>query len=256
MRLSRIIVLVLLLAIVAGGFYFWRLPADVGYRYAVKRPGAVTLSGLRGTVWDGHADGISVFGNDLGEVEWHLPKSSLLGGKPVADVRIKGSGVDVAGQVERLGHAKFGMHDLRFSVPASMFEPLLANQGVKLRGTIGGVIEDATAANLMLQQAKGNARWSDAEIVGGSGDLRLSDLVAEFASQPDGTLAGTVKDDGSGNLAIDGRFDLHVPVFEVQATLRARNGDEQTLEFLRGVGEPQPDGSTIVRAAGSMLSVH
>jgi len=256
MRLSRIIAFLLLLAIIGAGVFLWRLPADVGYRYGVKRAGAVALSGLSGTVWDGHADGISVFGNDLGEVDWHLPKLSVLGGKPVADVRIKGSGVDVAGQVERLGHGFFGAHDLRFSVPASMFDPLFAGQGVTLDGTVSGVLDDASMSNLSLQQAKGNAHWSGVAISNGQSDLRFSDLSTEFAAQPDGGIGGTVKDDGSGNLAIDGRFNLRVPMFEAQATLRARNGDEETLQFLRGIGEPQADGSTIVRAQGSMLSVH
>lgn len=256
MRLSRILMILLLLAVVGAGVFFWRLPADVGYRYGVKRVGAVALSGLSGTVWDGHADGISVLGSDLGEVDWHVPKLSVIGGRPIVDVRVKGSGVEVAGQVERLGRGIFGARDLRFSVPASMFDPLFASQGVKLHGTVSGVLEDASMSNLSLQQAKGNARWSGVGISNGQSDLRFSDLSTEFAAQPDGGIGGAVKDDGSGNLAIDGRFGLHVPMFEAQATLRARNGDAETLEFLRSIGEPQADGSTIVRAQGSMLPVH
>jgi len=256
MRLFRIVMLLLLLVVIGAGVFLWRLPADLGYRYGVKRPGAVALSGLRGTVWDGHADGISLLGSDLGEVDWHLPKLSLLGGKPLVDVRIKGSGVEVAGQVERLGRGIFDAHDLRFSVPASTFEPLLANQGLKLGGTVSGVLEDASLSSFSLQQAKGNARWSGVVVTSADGELRTADLLADFDTLPGGGVGGTLKDDGGGNLAIDGRFSLRVPMFEVQATLRARNGDEQTLAFLRGIGEPQPDGSTIVRAQGSMLSVH
>ena len=45
MRLSRILMVLLLLAVVGAGVFFWRLPADVGYRYGVKRVGAVALSG-------------------------------------------------------------------------------------------------------------------------------------------------------------------------------------------------------------------
>lgn len=256
MRLSRIIALLLLLAIIGAGVFFWRLPADVGYRYGVKRAGPVALSGLRGTVWDGHADGISVLGNDLGEVDWHLPKMSLLGGKPILDVRVKGSGVEVAGQIERLGHGIFGAHDLRFSVPASMFDALFASQNVRLSGTVSGVLEEASMSNLALQQAKGNARWSSVGIASGHGDFHVADLLADFSALPGGGVGGTVKDDGSGNLAIDGQFNVRLPMFDAHVTLRARNADEQTLQFLRGIGEPQADGSTIVRAQGSMLSVH
>lgn len=253
MRILKFVVLALLLVAVGCGVYLWRLPADVGYRYGAKRVGAVALSGLSGTVWDGHADGISVLGNDLGEVDWHLPKLPALQGKPVVDLRIKGSDVELAGQLERLGHGQFGAHSLRFSVPASMFERLFTKHHVKLQGTVQGVFDDALLSASNVQRADGNMHWSGVGISSDAGDLRMSDLLADFSTQGDGSIAGTVKDDGNGALALNGRFTLRAPQFDAEATLRSRDGDEQMLEFLRSVGEPQPDGSTIVRAHGSML---
>ncbi len=255
MRVLKWVLLGLVLAVLAAGVYLWHLPADVGYRLAVKRVSSVVLSGIRGTVWDGHADGISVFGNDLGEIDWQLPKWAALSGKPVADVRIKGSHVELAGQVERLGRGWLGAHDLRFSVPASMFEPLFGAQSIQLQGMLAGVLKDAELNGINVRKADGTLRWSGVGIRSERGELKLSDLLVEFSSQADGSIAGSVKDEGSGALAVDGRFTLRPPMFDAQATLRARNGDPQTQTLLHSLGEVQADGSVLVHAHGSMLAV-
>jgi hypothetical protein len=140
---------------------------------------------------------------------------------------------------------------LRFSVPASRFEPLFDGK-LQLRGTISGVLDTATLSNAIVSSVAGTAHWSEVGVVGDV-DARFTDLVAEFSSQPDGSVAGTVHDDGRGTIAVDGRFVLRPPMLDGEATLSARNGDAQALEALRHLGEPQPDGSTRVAVHGRML---
>jgi len=246
-------VLVILVAIVAGVFA-WRLPADVGYRYGAHLLGPFALTGVSGTVWDGHADGVSLFGNDLGELDWHALKRPLLGGDLIADVRIKGSDIDVAGQLTRHEDGSVSAKDLRFSVPASTFQPMFDGTGVQLLGTVSGVLEDATMWTASLSNATGNARWSGAGVPGAV-EARFTDMLSEFASQPDGSLAGTVRDDGAGNLVIDGQYSVRVPMISGEVTLAARNGDPQVLETLSHIGMPQPDGSSKVIVQGRLLKV-
>lgn len=253
MRLSKILLVLLALAVVAGGVFLWRLPAGIGYRYGLKYFGPVALSGVRGTVWDGHADGVSVFGRDLGEIDWRAERMALLRGQFVADIRIRGADVDVAGQVTR-GAGRISARDLRFSVPAEAFAPLLGIETVKLLGTISGVVSQATLAGPQLSDAAGNARWSAAG-VSGAMEAHFADILGEFASQPDGSIAGSAHDDGSGGLVVDGTFNLHFGTFDAQARLAARNGDAGVAEMLRGVGEMQPDGSTRLVLHGQMLKL-
>jgi len=252
MRPIKILLVLVILAAIVAGVFAWRLPADVGYRYGARLLGPFALTGVSGTVWDGHADGVSLFGNDLGELDWHARKRPLLGGDLVADVRIKGGEIDVAGLLTRHDDGSVTAQNLRFSVPASMFEPMLEGADVRLLGTVSGVLENATMWTASLSNATGNARWSGAGVTGAV-DARFTDLLTEFASQPDGSLAGTVRDDGAGNLAIDGQYALRVPTISGEATLAARNGDPQVLETLRHIGTPQPDGSSKVVVQGRML---
>ena len=254
MRILKILVGLCVLAVVVAGVFAWTLPADVGYRYGAKYIAPLALTGIRGTVWDGHADGVSAFGRDLGELNWRVQKSPLLlRAEVVADVRIQGADVDAAGSLIR-GRGSLSARNLRFDFPAALLEPALDIGQLKLLGTINGVIDTATLAHGTLGNTSGSARWSDAG-VSGQAEARFSDLLAKFESQPDGSIAGTVHDDGKGNLAVDGTFSARIGSFDVEATLSARNNDQQVAETLRYIGQMQPDGSSKLIVHGQMLKV-
>ncbi|MEO5627224.1 MAG: type II secretion system protein N [Dokdonella sp.] len=254
MRFLKILSVLVVLALIVGGIVLWTLPADVAYRYGAKYLGPVALTGLRGTVWDGHADGVSVFGRDIGELDWHAQKRPLLGGQVVADLRIKGADVDAAGLVTRMGGGTITARDLRFRMPAELLAPVLALGDLKVLGTVNGMVSEATLVGSVLRTASGNGRWSEAG-VSGNVEARFADMLGEFASQPDGSIGGTVHDDGTGNLAVDGKFHTSFGVFDVQATLAARNDDQQVVEALHHIGELQADGTSKLVIHGQMLKL-
>lgn len=252
MRKSRMFLLVLLLVLFGGGLYLWFLPAETGYRLIASRIAPASLSGVHGTAWDGHADGVSVLGNDLGALDWHLSKVSLLAGKPQVELRIAGSDLDLAGVVERRDGA-LRVQDLRFTVPAAWLQGLLDNPGIRLGGAVRGHLAAATLSRAGLAQVRGDAQWRDVDIASAQGEVKFSGLSAEFSSQDDGSIAGSFKDDGSGALEVNGSFVLRRPIYEAQASLRARHADAQVEQLLSGVGERQADGSTRVQVQGSLL---
>jgi general secretion pathway protein N len=251
MRLLKIAVSLIVLALVVLGVFMWTLPADVAYRYGSTRLGPVLLSGLRGTFWNGHADGISAFGRDIGELDWHVRKLPVLTGRMVADIRIKGADVDVAGLMTR-GEGSVAVRDLRFSLPANLLAPALAVDGLELLGRVDGVIAEASLSGMQLRDARGDARWSGAG-VSGVADARFSDILAEYASQPDGSVAGRLHDDGGGDLQVEGHFNVRIGSSDIDATLRARDGNTNVADALRYIGEPQPDGSSRLIIHSQML---
>ena len=254
MRILKTIVAVVLLAIVVVAVFLWTLPADVGYRYANGYLGLVVLTGLHGTVLDGHADGVSVLGHDLGELDWRAPKSPLLRGRFAANVRVRGAGVEAEGRLTRQPNGAIGVRDFRFSLPAAMFAPALDIPSLQLLGTISGVVDHAMVTNAWVRDADGHARWSDAG-VSGDAEARFSDIVADFASQPDGSLGGSVHDDGNGDLELTGTFKASLGAFDAQVVLRARNGNAQVAEALRHIGEIQADGSSKVVVHSRLLKL-
>jgi len=255
MRVLKILLVLVILLLIVGGIVLWTLPADVAYRHGAKYLGPVVLSGVRGTLWDGHADGISVFGRDLGEIDWRMAKSGLLRARMAADVRIQGTDVDAAGVVERADAGAFTVRDVRFRFPAEMLAPVVGIPDLSLLGAVSGVISEATLRDGFLQSATGNARWSEAGVTG-QAEARFADILGEFAAQPDGGIAGTAHDDGTGTLVVNGTFHATVAGFNAEALLRARNDDPQVQETLQHVGEPQPDGSSKLVIHGQMIKLY
>jgi len=260
MRFLKILLVLVLLLLVVAGVVFWTLPADVAWRQGGKYFGPVVLSGVRGTLWDGHADGVSLLGRDLGEMDWRVAKSAVLRGRVVADVRIQGTDIDAAGIVERelVESSTAGalvLRDVHFRFPAALLQPALDLREITLNGAISGVVSDAVLRNGFVESATGNARWSEAG-VSGQAEARFADIVGDFAAAPGGGIAGHAKDDGTGNLAVDATFRAAVTGFDAEATLRARNDDADVQETLRHVGEPQADGSSKLVIHGQMFKLY
>jgi general secretion pathway protein N len=255
MRVLKILFALVILLLVVGGVVLWTLPADVAYRQGARFLGPVVLSGVRGTLWDGHADGVSVLGRDLGEMDWRMSKGSLLRGSMAADVRIQGTDVDAAGLVERERSGALILRDVHFRFPAEVLAPMLDVKDLSLLGAVSGVVATATVQNGLVESAAGNGRWSEAG-VSGAADARFADILGEFAAQPTGGIAGTAHDDGTGNLAVNATFRAALDGFTADAVLRARNNDPEVQETLRHVGEPQPDGSSKVAIRGRMFKLY
>lgn len=254
MRLLKSLLLLLVLAGVIGVIFAWVMPADLALRWFGHKVAPATLSGVRGTVWDGHADGISVFGRDLGELNWKIEKAPLLRGQLIADLHIKGTDIEATGIVSRVGPGDYSTRDLRFRLPAKLAQPAFDVPALQLLGTISGVVTQARWNNGQLLGAVGNARWSEVGVTG-SVEARFADILSEFASKPDGSISGIVNDSGQGNLEVNGVYDIRGNVFSAEARLAARNGDVGTQEVLRYVGQPQPDGSSHYQVDGQLLKL-
>jgi len=255
MRFLKILLALVILLLVVGGVLLWTLPADVAYRQGARFLGPIVLSGVRGTLWDGHADGVSVLGRDLGEMDWRMSKGGVLRGSMAADVRIQGTDVDAAGLVERERGGALILRDVHFRFPAEVLAPMLDVKDLSLLGAVSGVVSVATVRNGLVESAAGNARWTEAGI-SGAVDARFADILGEFAAQPGGGIAGTAHDDGTGNLAVNATFRAALDGFTADAVLRARNNDPEVQETLRHVGEPQPDGSSKVAIRGRMFKLY
>jgi general secretion pathway protein N len=254
MKIINWLFALLVLALVVGGVIAWTMPADVAYRYVSSQLGPVSLVGVRGTVWQGHADGVSVFGRDLGELDWQIDKAPLFARRIHADLRIRGADIDTSGLIERDSDGRITAHDVRFRVPASLMSPVLDVPSLKLVGTITGTFAKVSVFDGLISDANGSARWSDAG-VSGAAEARFSDILAEFASKPDGSIGGTVADDGKGNLEVSGQFTMAATGFQVEAFLAARNDDPRVQEALRYVGQPQADGASHLVISGQLFKL-
>lgn len=249
LRCIRFIIVLIALA----GIGIATCPASFAWRFAAARAGALTLDGLSGTVWNGHAASASVLDKPLGALDWQLHPLPLLRGVAAAQLDLHGGEVTGSGAVAREPDGTLNLDAATIHLPASLAAPALDIPMLQLLGQI-----DIDVAHLRVQgawptSATGKILWRNAAVAGAA-QASLGDLQAQFATAPDGSIAGNAHDLG-GPLQLDGTFTIQFSGYDVRARLAARDGNSQVLDALRYMGQPQGDGTTVLLIHGKFFPV-
>ncbi|HJU40423.1 MAG TPA: type II secretion system protein N [Tahibacter sp.] len=254
MKALRLLVMLLFVLAVIGAVVAWTLPADLALRWFQPNLGPLQVSGVTGTVWEGRAGNVAAFGKSLGALDWRVEKTPVLFRRVVANLALGGGPVSASADATRDADGSVLVQNAKFSFPAEMAAPALDIPALKLLGTIDGTLTEGRIVGGWIAGARGNARWHQAGVVG-EAEARFGDVVAEFASAPDGSIAGTVKDDGTSSLVVDGQFVVRSGEFDATVRLGARADDAQLRDALRYIGEPQADGTSLLKIHGQLLKL-
>jgi hypothetical protein len=249
----RTLVLFLIVLAAACAVAAWTCPADLAYRYFGDRLAPVGLHGLRGTIWQGRADAVDLFTQNLGALEWHLQPAALLHGEAIAQWVLTGDAISATGTIEHGAEGQVSFRDVVVHMPARIAAPVLATPALDLLGTIEIDVNRARVHGVWLDDAGGVAYWRDAAVAGAA-QARLGDIQVTFASAADGTIAGTIRDLG-GPLQAEGAFSASLGRYDAHARLAARDNDAHVIEALQFVGQPQPDGSRQLVIEGRQLGL-
>lgn len=239
--------------IVVAGIVIATFPARYAYRLVADRLGPVDLSDIEGSIWQGRAAHLIVFGQDLGSLRWHLDTLPLLHAALRARLELHGTAIQASALVERMNSGDIAFSDATFSMPASMVAPALDIPSLVLLGEIRGQVKHARLHEAWVDQAAGSVRWQSAAVTGAA-QAQFGDLEATFSSTARGGIRGTAHDLG-GPLKLSGTFTVDAGQFDVDAVLAARDGNPQVLEALRYVGQPQADGSSHLLIHGRLFKL-
>jgi len=253
MRILRKLLLTLIVLLVIAGVVVATCPAGMAYRLVADRLGAFKLAGLSGSVWQGHAASMQVFGQDVGAIDWQLEAAPLLGGEVQARVRLAGTELQADGLFDRLSDGTLSVRDATFRVPARLAAPALDIPALQLLGNIDGKLTEARLKGVWVQQASGSLHWNDAAVAGAA-QAQLGTLEATFSSAPDGSISGVARDLG-GPLQLNGTFKVNAGSFDADANLASRDGNPQVIEALRYIGEPQADGTSHLIIHGQLFKL-
>ncbi|HET7843176.1 MAG TPA: type II secretion system protein N [Xanthomonadales bacterium] len=248
--LRRLLVVVLLLAIVAGALA-WTAPADLAYRLFGARLAPLEAQGLGGSVWDGSAERVSAMGLVLGKARWHVDRMAALRGRLQGDIDVQGQDVN--------GHARFArgpgaldVQGLEAKFPAQLLAPALDIPALVLLGTVALDVERLEFADGVLRTAQGRATWADLGVSGGA-EARLPGLEIVFAPDASGSIVADIHDLG-GPLAIAGRTTITGLAYRSETHLYLREPNPQLEEALKWIGErsPSPEGGSLLRIEGQI----
>ena len=253
MRLLRKIVVGLIVVAAILGIGAWTCPADIGYRWFAASLGPVTLADLSGNVWRGHAGSMRVFDREVGALDWQLQALPLIHGDFVTQINVSGGEATAQALLTRHADRQLDISDATVQLPATVIEPAIGVPNLHLQGRIEITLSRARLRGAWLESADGNALWRDAA-VSGAAQARLSDLRATFATMPDGGIAGELRDLG-GPLAANGMFRAAAGGYDAELQLTPRDGDAHVLDALQYVGQPQADGSVLLKIRGHLLKM-
>ena len=251
MKLIRnLLLLILVLAVIAVAALAF-LPARTALDFVGDRLGPVQLGEVSGTVWKGRAEPASINGEPVGTLEWRLHPLGLFAGRADVDVTLAGDTYNGNAAVSVRRDRSLRVRDLRLTLPANKLQPLVDIPALVFRGEVDVGVDEAELRGGFPTQVKGRATWKNASVAG-SAEAQFGDIATEFASTPEGGLAGTVSD-GGGPLQAQGTYTANLVGYDADITLRARDGNPQVLEALQYIGAPQPDGSARLVIRGRLL---
>ena len=253
MRHLRRFILFLIALLVVAVVVVATCPAQFAYRLAEDRLGAVRLGGISGSVWQGHAGSVQVFGVELGALDWQLQAAPLLHGTAAAHLSLAGGEISAAGDVARGLDGAIDISHATVHAPARLAAPALDIPALQLLGDLDIAIDQAHLRQAWPESANGSAHWRNAAVAGAA-QAQLGDLEATFSSAANGAISGVVHDLG-GPLQLNGTFSVNGGSYDAEAKLLARDGNAQVGEALRYIGEPQADGSSLLKIHGQLFKV-
>ena len=184
MKKKLLLILVLVLTFIISALV--HLPVSVALNYA-PLPAQLKLSGVSGTLWQGHANQVTWQGRNIGEVRWQLVSSKLFTGKLEAQVRF-GRGSDW--QLKGRGNVGYGLsgayaNNLIASIPAEQVVALAPPLPVPL-GISGHVelsINEWHYASPYCKTGQGQLVWNTDSVGTPLADLVIGPVVADINCQ-------------------------------------------------------------------------
>ncbi len=215
----------------------WTLPAALVYRLMASQLEGVEAAGLSGSLWQGEASSLLLHGKDWGKFNWTLRPLPLLQGRAEADLALDGPGVQFSGNFMRAADRALDLGQTTGTIDAAWMGPAL---GLPLLVPTGSIEIDLQGLSIDAQgkptAIDGKARWVDAGLTG-IVRARAGTVLIE-ASGSDSQIQGVLRNEGGGNLAIDGTFSMLGTLYQAEVILRPDPNDAELVQALQWVGQP------------------
>ncbi len=215
----------------------WTLPATLVYSLIASQLKEVQAGGISGSLWNGQASSLLLRGKDWGQLNWQLRPLPLLSGRAEADLQLDGPGVQLSGNVIRAANRALDLGQTEGKIDAAWLGPAL---GLPLLVPTGLVQLDLQRLSVDSEgrptAVQGKARWENAGLTG-IVRARAGTVLIEAVGS-DSRIDGSLRNEGDGNLSIDGAFSMRGTGYTAQVILRPDPADAELVQALQWVGQP------------------
>jgi general secretion pathway protein N len=232
----------------------WFMPARWAMPLLAGRLNGIQLQNVSGLLWRGHAGRVvSAKGEDLGQLDWQLSRSALLGDLEWL-VDLKGARVQFHGRMQGRSAAEALWTDVHMRADLDLFDALRALPAGRPLGTV-----KVDAARVQLQGGwplalDARIAWADASLrTPRQGDVPLGALQLNLHGS-NGVIDGHLYDSGQGPLHIDGGLQLSPLAWRFNAVAAPRVPAPALVRWLAGFGPVDADGVTRIHYSGGLAA--
>lgn len=206
---------------------------------------------LRGSVWNGRADMISLGGQTLTDTRWYWRPWMVLTGRAEVSVTGQFHQQPVAMNIEYGLDRKLAFSNVKAELPMATVESLLNPSPLGLAGLLAADIRQVQFDRGSILAVAGELHWRNAGI-GAPFNAELGSYSVTLVTEGD-EIQGLLKDsegpvqlDGLLKLAKDGRYQL-------SATLAVRDPSRTDIKQALGLlGTPSPTGKVSLQRSGKV----
>ncbi|WP_233841240.1 type II secretion system protein N [Dyella sp. 2HG41-7] len=245
---------VLVAGALAMGLLVWFMPARLALPLVESQWRGVQFEQVSGTLWQGHAERVSVAGGtNLDSVAWTLSRRALFGDIRL-DVDVHQPPLHVSGHMHRISATRtdFSHVDVQVDMAMLGMQPWLRGQP---QGRMDLHLSKAQLQSGWPMQIDASGTWSQASLHTTHGDVPLGTMLLDIQGQS-GVIQASLHDDSSGPLRTAGRLSLSPLGWDMEINLKPRNRDPALLRWLHSFGTPKADGTLELRYRGGLAQLN
>jgi hypothetical protein len=245
--MKRAIWITLVAALAFAAVLVARLPAS----WAISvLPQGISCTQMRGTVWNGVCESLTVENAPLGNLTWHIRPTALLRGAVVSQVALDGPPGTAVAEVTARSQDRITARDLRASLrlnPASL--PSLSSN---VRGDVQTDLPYLHLEKNVIAGIEGRIDVRNLQGLGAQGSS-WGDFVVIFPPDRSVEPVGDVRSTGGGPLELEGKLRLtREPGFVLEGRMKPGPGAPPDLvQKLGALGTPDAGGWRPFSVAGT-----
>lgn len=236
-------------------FLIYLAPATPIVSFLIKDNNNISISSVKGSLWEGTAQSLSINRHEIKELQWSFIAWRLLLGEVSFDTLTFYQGNPVSTTIGLSLTGKLLIHDLNTTISAYTAGRIIDILIGELDGEITVNIDSAVWAAGSVPKITGELVWKNAAYIVAE-RTELGDLTVKFSENDASPLSATIAN-SPGQLSVNGTLNVNNEGhYDLDITLKPTNKASNNLrKSLKLVAKPRPDGSFEINNAGDLSTL-
>ncbi|MCG8015432.1 MAG: type II secretion system protein N [Candidatus Thiodiazotropha sp. 'RUGA'] len=221
------------------------LPAEhvLGWTAGNSKNMPFTYGTIKGSLWRGKMEALTVNGVPLDKLKWRFSPSELLFGRLGFDIQLNHAGQELQADVAKGFGKEIQIEDISGVIQAAIIPQLIDMAQIGVDGNVNLNLQQITLSDNQIIYAEGVVQWLSSALKSPFA-LKVGDLQADLETDDAGAVRAKIKDLG-GATAVDGELSLTPDGnFQVNGQIKpGADSDPRLGSALNAISKRKSDGS-------------